>query len=46
MFELSEHFPIGVNRNGDGPVDENEPDYLKTVCWCADPDCRKHLETT
>jgi hypothetical protein len=39
MFELPEHFLIGVNINGDGPIDENDPEFDHMTCWCSDPFC-------
>lgn len=41
MSDLPEHYPINVNINGDGPAFGR--DIARTVCWCGDPECRKHL---
>ena len=46
MFDLPEHFPIGVNKESQGPVMENEPDFDRIVCWCGDDSCRLHLLRT
>lgn len=46
MFDREpEHCPIGVNQAGDGPVDKNDPEYVRTVCWCSEPNCEKWRET-
>ena len=41
MFEIPEHVSIGVNKQGQGPVDEADPEYDRTVCWCGVLGCRK-----
>lgn len=44
MPDLPEHCGIGINLNGEGPVAEDDPDWVETVCWCGDATCRKWLE--
>jgi hypothetical protein len=39
MFELPDHWPIGVNREGNGPVMPDEPGYVGDACACGDPVC-------
>lgn len=41
MIEPPEHFPIGIDLNGNGPVDPDSPDHCETICWCIDPDCQE-----
>ena len=40
--DLPVHLSIGVNKEGQGPVDEASPDYDRTVCWCGDDECRRY----
>lgn len=35
------HAPLDVDINGNGPLDEGDPTYDRTVCWCGDVNCRK-----
>lgn len=42
MWDMPEHFPMPVNADGDGPCSIEELD--RVICWCSDPDCKKHLE--
>lgn len=39
MYDVPEHFPIGVTADGVGPVDEHDEDYDHTTCWCSNEDC-------
>lgn len=39
MYDLPEHLKIGVNIDGDGPVEESEPGFHHYVCWCGRPGC-------
>ena len=39
MFDIPEHLPMGVNKDGQGPVDEGDPEYDRTVCWCGKTGC-------
>lgn len=41
MFDLPEHFPMPVNADGAGPVDEWGEEYDHTECWCGDTTCEK-----
>lgn len=41
MYDLPEHLWMGVNRDGEGPVSEREPDFWDYVCWCGEPGCTK-----
>lgn len=34
MYDLPEHLLMGLNVNGDGPVDEDDPEFLEWGCWC------------
>jgi hypothetical protein len=45
MYEIPVHFPIGVDADGRGPVDETEPTYDRTMCWCGDDDCELWRES-
>jgi hypothetical protein len=40
MFDMHEHFPIGVDADGQGPLQEHDPRYARTVCWCGTPGCK------
>lgn len=46
MFELPEHFPIAVDENCQGPVDENSPEFDHFECWCSDSNCRGWYTTS
>lgn len=46
MIDLPEHYPIGVNANGDGPVMEDAPEYDRTVCWCGVEGCVEYREAS
>lgn len=35
MFDEPFHVAIGVNFDGNGPVDRNHPDYAGEVCCCG-----------
>lgn len=43
---LPVHLPININAAGDGPVDDGDPEYAETVCWCGTPGCRKYEEVS
>lgn len=34
---LPTHLPMGVDKFGDGPENDDEAEYWR--CWCADPEC-------
>ena len=40
--EEPEHCKIGINANGDGPVMEDDPDFVEYVCWCGVVDCHEY----
>lgn len=40
MWEIPDHVPIGIDALGRGPVDETDPRYERTVCWCGDEGCQ------
>lgn len=42
MYDVPEHFPIGVNAQGQGPVMEWEPDWVAEVCWCGRAGCEEY----
>lgn len=33
--DLGEHQLIGVNADGDGPVDHDDPAFSHWTCWCV-----------
>jgi hypothetical protein len=35
--DLAEHLPIGVNEQGQGPVEPEPAHHYE--CWCSDPEC-------
>lgn len=35
MYDTPEHYPIGVNAQGQGPVDPSEPEYAGEQCGCG-----------
>lgn len=35
MHDTPPHAPMGVDINGNGPVDKSHPDYAGEVCWCG-----------
>jgi hypothetical protein len=42
--DLPAHFPIGVDGSmGRGPVDETDPRWDHTECWCSEAGCQAHL---
>jgi hypothetical protein len=41
MWDLPEHFPIGVDSGGNGPAEGDDID--RTVCCCGDVECGLHL---
>lgn len=41
MTDIPDHFPIGVDNRGRGPVMEHEKGFDHYVCWCGDPACEK-----
>lgn len=38
MYDIPEHCWIGVDGNGDGPVDLYEQAH-RWICWCGILDC-------
>lgn len=42
MFDLPEHYPIGLTRDNQGPAYGKELDHMG--CWCGDPECKKWAE--
>jgi hypothetical protein len=44
MFDLPEHYKMGVNAKGQGPVMWDEPDYDHDECWCGDTACEFYKE--
>lgn len=36
MFEVPDHLPIPVDREGRGPLADNDPHFDHIECWCAD----------
>lgn len=46
MFELPEHFPIAVDANDNGPVDESDPEFDHFECRCSDPKCHGWFTVT
>lgn len=34
MWDIPEHFPITVNAEGHGPVDDSDPTAAGVNCWC------------
>jgi hypothetical protein len=45
MFDLPEHFQIGLTINGDGPVEAEHPDFARWGCWCGDRNCERWVGT-
>ena len=41
MHEMPEHFPIEVDKYGNGPVEGDEVD--RVVCWCGDDTCIEYM---
>lgn len=40
---LPVHVGIGINKDGQGPVDEDDPQFDRIICWCIDGDeCKKY----
>lgn len=39
MYDLPEHLPIGINKDGQGPVAEDDPEFDRIICWCGDAGC-------
>lgn len=42
MDEMPEHYPINVDRHGNGPA--FGADIARMICWCGDDDCKRHLD--
>lgn len=43
-METPDHFKMGVNAKGQGPVMRDEPDFDHYECWCGDPTCELYKE--
>jgi len=41
---LPKHLPIGVDKNGQGPVSERDPEFVRLECWCGEKNCKKYAE--
>ena len=35
MFDLPKHCPMSVNSDGNGPLDDSDPNVARLDCWCA-----------
>lgn len=44
MWDLPDHFQMGMDADGHGPVDDVDADHF--VCWCADADACTTLPRT
>ena len=44
MYDLPEHFKLGVTKDGRGPATPSEPDFAGYACWCGDPACELYGE--
>lgn len=44
MYDLPDHFRMGVNADGQGPVMENDPDFDHHICWCGESTCELYKE--
>ena len=42
MYDLPKHLAMGVDKNGGGPCDPPDPEYVKTICWCGEEGCKKY----
>ena len=42
MYDLPDHMKIGVTKDGNGPVDDQDPDFDHYACWCGKPGCQKY----
>ena len=42
MADLPEHVMIGVDAEGNGPVEEGEPRFARYVCWCGREGCTEY----
>lgn len=36
---MPKHLPMPVNADGQGPLNDSDPDIGAVVCWCGDPRC-------
>lgn len=43
MFDLPEHFKMGLTVDGQGPARDEDLDHYG--CWCGDPDCDRWVGT-
>ena len=39
---LPVHLSMPVNKDGQGPLDDNDPTFDRFVCWCGDDRCKKY----
>lgn len=39
MPDLPDHMSIGVDVDGNGPVQADDPRFHTFTCWCGDKDC-------
>ena len=37
------HIWMSVNKNGDGPLNDDDPEVDRIVCWCGDDTCTKYM---
>jgi hypothetical protein len=42
MHDMPEHYPIDVDKDGNGPAEGDEIDHRE--CWCGKAGCMKYLE--
>lgn len=42
MPDLPEHVRIGLTVDGEGPVQDNEPEFDHWACWCGRDGCEEY----
>jgi hypothetical protein len=40
MHDLPEHYPIPIDKDGNGPAEGD--DVVRIACWCGDDDCERY----
>ena len=41
--DLPVHLSMPVNKDGQGPLNNDDPNIDRIVCWCGDDACQKYV---
>ena len=39
---LPVHLDMPVNKDGQGPLDDDDPEVDRITCWCGDDTCKRY----